>query len=347
VKSSDLPGPDALLAAMQRVVDRRIISKGEVVFPCVPGLLETYVDKLARLFLLLGRESTEEELSEARRILGKALELGHERSPRTRVIVQWEAHSARPLPQLKYVVAIQERSLEEHYAEVFERETGALFGVAPDAKLLSVAAELGDPAATPVLDVGAGTGRNAIALARRGHPVTALEPVPVLCDELCGQAAAEGLALGVIRGDLLSSEVVLDPAAYRLVLLSQVLSELTSVSDMQHALEKVCGAVAPGGLLLFNTFLPQGGYTPDELAREISTVARATIYTREELRFITANLAFELVSDESVYEFERAHQPAASWPPTPWFESWARGRNVFDLDAERCPTELRWLLYRR
>jgi SAM-dependent methyltransferase len=59
----------------------------------------------------------------------------------------------------------------------------------------SLAARHGDP----VLDVGAGTGRTALDLARRGHRVTALDQDPELAAELTGRAG--GLALDVVLAD--------------------------------------------------------------------------------------------------------------------------------------------------
>ena len=49
--------------------------------------------------------------------------------------------------------------------------------------------ELADAEAGPVLDVGAGTGRVALDLARAGHSVTALDREPELLDELGRRAA--------------------------------------------------------------------------------------------------------------------------------------------------------------
>ncbi len=65
----------------------------------------------------------------------------------------------------------------------------------------SLASEHGDP----VLDIGAGTGRVALHLARAGHRVTALEQDPVLLDELARRAG--GLSLDPVLGDARSFEL--------------------------------------------------------------------------------------------------------------------------------------------
>lgn len=52
---------------------------------------------------------------------------------------------------------------------------------------------LADRHGSPILDLGAGTGRVALDLARRGHAVTGLDLDPELIDELARRARADGL----------------------------------------------------------------------------------------------------------------------------------------------------------
>ena len=46
----------------------------------------------------------------------------------------------------------------------------------------ALAGQAVDPKSLWVLDIGAGTGRNTMALARRGHPVDAVEMTPKFAD---------------------------------------------------------------------------------------------------------------------------------------------------------------------
>ena len=69
--------------------------------------------------------------------------------------------------------------------------------------------------------------------------------------------------------------------------------------------------------------------------------------TPGELKSLVARLGLELVSDESALEYERAHLPPEAWPPTSWFENWAKGHNLFDVTCGTAPIELRWLELRR
>ena len=48
-----------------------------------------------------------------------------------------------------------------------------------------------------------------------------------------------------------------------------------------------------------------------------------------------------------MYEYEKAHLPDGAWPPTSWYDRWVSGLDVFDVEREQCPIEMRWLVYRR
>jgi SAM-dependent methyltransferase len=61
--------------------------------------------------------------------------------------------------------------------------------------------ELAAAARGPVLDVGAGTGRVALELARAGHDVTAFDLEGVLLGALEERARAQGLAIAAVVGD--------------------------------------------------------------------------------------------------------------------------------------------------
>jgi ubiquinone/menaquinone biosynthesis C-methylase UbiE len=65
----------------------------------------------------------------------------------------------------------------------------------PDALFEHIAQRLGLPEQAQVADLGAGTGKAARAMARRGWRVTAVEPGGPMLDELRVQAAREGLVL--------------------------------------------------------------------------------------------------------------------------------------------------------
>jgi hypothetical protein len=48
-----------------------------------------------------------------------------------------------------------------------------------------------------------------------------------------------------------------------------------------------------------------------------------------------------------VYEYEKAHLPEGAWPPTSWYAGWITGLDVFDVEREQCPIEMRWLVFHK
>lgn len=86
-------------------------------------------------------------------------------------------------------------------------DTGELVAIWHDVECGSYGADLGvweqlaDDASGPVLDLGCGTGRVALHLARRGHPVTGVDLSAPLVAELDRRAAAEELPAQAVIGD--------------------------------------------------------------------------------------------------------------------------------------------------
>jgi len=331
-----------LRASILRSLDKRLVFKGEVLFPCMPVLADEFFARLTTVWATLGRTISNEEREHLRAGLGAALKYGYETSPDGAILVSWEASLGGPVT---YTAELKEQNLGQRYAEWAEMQTGPLFGAAPDAKVLQVSSTLGEGA--PVLDVGAGTGRNALALAAKGHPTDAIEMVSGFCKAMRDSAQSSSLPLRVFESDILSEQLQLEPGRYRLAFASEVLTHFGTVEEARALFVKLAAALAPGGLLLFNAFLGKNEYAPDRLAREFGHTWFASLFSRDELSFLVDELPFELVSDESVYEFEKARTDPSAWPPTTWFESWSQGSNVFDLPLGKAPVDLRWLVYRR
>jgi SAM-dependent methyltransferase len=338
--------PSVLKNAIVRKLGQRIVAQGALEFPCVPALLDVYMARLVSLWELLGKPFADDELARLREGLAQLLAEGYGHSSQARVVVTYQTQ-APPDPGIAYNVRLAVHRVDEVYAGWVATRPAPLFGAHADAKVTDVAASLGAPAAVAVLDVGAGTGRNAVALARRGHPVTAVEPVPALAAELRKSVIAAGAAVEVVEADALSPELVLPGAPYQLAVLSEVVPHLRDATELRTLVTTVARALSPGGRLLFNAFVALEGYKPDPLARQVAEIAWCGIVTRGEIAAAVAGLPLERVGDESAYDYEKAHLPAEAWPPTDWFEDWAHGRNVFALPPGRAPIELRWLDYRR
>src|SRR5262249_13816987 len=127
----------------------------------------------------------------------------------------------------------------------------------------------------------------------------------------------------------------------------EVAPDFRGVQDLRKLFELGAAVIAPGGLLVFNVHLAAQGYTPERSAREFSQQCYSALFSGSELIEAVSGLPFELVGNDSVHDYEREHLPEGGWPPTPWYENWTLGLDVYDLSRAESPVELRWLVFRR
>lgn len=338
--------PSSLRQSMLRRLPKRLFATGRLRIPAVPALLEHYVESIGKVFALHGRKFTEPELDHLRQLLDVKLKEGWAASAYSYVIVRFQTDEP-PKTSLSYFVSLEISTIENEYATWVATRTPPLFGVHPDAKVIDLCKSLGAPGDAPVLDIGAGTGRNTLPIARLGHPTDAVELSPDLAKILRADAEKEGLAVTLYEGDVLAETVELPKGRYRLVILCEVVSHFRNVSELRRMFEKVSELLAPGGLLAFSVFLPVGGYQPDQLAFELSQVFWSTLYTRDHLKECSSGLGLSQLSEESVCDYEKKRLPEKDWPPTGWFVEWTRGIDIFALPVGKSPVEMRWVVYRK
>ena len=107
--------------------------------------------------------------------------------------------------------------------------------------------ELAAEAAGPVLDVGAGTGRVALDLARRGFDVAALDADATLLAELAARARAEGLGVPTHAGDARELAV---PGSFAAILVPMQTIQLLGGPEGRRAfLARARDHLRPGGVL--------------------------------------------------------------------------------------------------
>ncbi|KAI9031976.1 S-adenosyl-L-methionine-dependent methyltransferase [Hyaloraphidium curvatum] len=341
-----LPPRESLQAAMERRMARRTRTKGELSWPAAPALLPLYRKRLGDMFAAMGKPFAESELDDMEEMIRVRVGAAWKVSPHGKLHVSWEPE--KDGGGVEYTVWYEVGTVAEQYDDWNETHEQPLFGKNPDAKLVQVAGTLEPTGDHPILDIGAGTGRNALPMAAKGHPVTAVEITPKFADMLRQKPADAKLALTVVEGDAASGNLELEESSFSVVLCSEVTPHFRTAEQLRTLFESAARWLRPGGTFVVNVFLALPGYEPTDLERQLGQVFWCTFFTREELDGAAAGLGLALVSDDPVEEFERAHQPGESWPPTSWFEEWAGGWDVFAVkEGERPPIELRWLCYRK
>jgi SAM-dependent methyltransferase len=328
---------------MARRLYRRSVAMGQITVPAVPSLIDEYVRMCDNLFASVGVQYSPEEFAQLKTVLEAQLAEAYRTSSRSNIVISFHAPFGTAL---NYRVNTESATLASAYDGWVGNREGSLFGIEPDARVSTLAAEAADPGTCRVLDIGAGTGRNALALARRGHPVDAVEIAPKLAQIIRAEAERESLVIHVIERDVFASvdEVRSD---YQLIVASELVPDFRTTEQLRAMFELAAHSLAPGGRLLFNTFLPRKGYTPDDAARELGQQCNTMIFTWDEMASAIDLLPLQLVADDSAYDYEKTHLPEGAWPPTAWFANWASGLDIFDVAREESPIELHWLVYQK
>jgi SAM-dependent methyltransferase len=340
VSASSTP---TLREAMARRLYRRSVAMGQITVPAVPSLIDEYVKMCDNIFASVGVQYSAEEFAQLKTVLTTQLAEAYRTSSRSNIIISFHAPFGTGL---NYRVNIEAVTMAGHYDGWVTTKEGSLFGIEPDARVSALAGEAAEPGTYRVLDIGAGTGRNALALARRGHPVDAVEIAPKLAHIIRTEAQRESLDVRVIERDVFATtDDVRDD--YQLIVASELVPDFRTTQQLRAMFELAAHCLAPGGRLLFNAFLPREGYIPDDAARELGQQCNTMIFTWDEMSSAADLLPLELVADDSAYDYEKTHLPQGAWPLTPWFPNWASGLDVFDVERSDSPIELHWLVYQK
>src|ERR1700752_171715 len=240
---------------MARRLYRRSVAMGQITVPAVPSLIDEYVRMCDNLFASVGVQYSPEEFAQLKTVLKTQLAEAYRTSSRSNIVISFHAPFGTAL---NYRVNTESATLASAYDGWVGNREGSLFGIEPDARVSALAAEAADPGTFRVLDIGAGTGRNALALARRGHPVDAVEMTPKFADVMRSEAESESLGVRVIQSDVFTAmEDVREE--YQLIVLAEVVPDFRTTHELRGMFELAADCLAPGGQLVFNAFLARHG----------------------------------------------------------------------------------------
>src|ERR1700761_9481872 len=271
--------PDTLREGLARRLYRGSVVTGQIALQAVPGMIDEYVKMCDTVFAGVGVRFTAEELARLKTVLEGELAVAYEASPRSRIVISYDCPVGRIL---NYYVKAEWSTIEDSYDHWVATRQPPLFGTEPDARVWALAGETADPSTHRVLDIGAGTGRNSLALARRGHPVDAVEMTSKFADIIRGEAERQALNVRVVQRDVFATTDDLR-TDYRLIVLSEVVSDFRTTQQLRGMFELAARCLMPGGRVVFNAFLPRPGYIPDDAARELGQQGYTKIFTRDEL----------------------------------------------------------------
>lgn len=218
---------------MTRRFYTRSVVKGEITLPAVPSMIDEYVTMCAGLFAGVGRKFSDEELAHLRAVLQGQLAEAYAASQRSTIVISYNAPMG---PTLHYQVRAQWRTVAQEYENWIATREPPLFGTEPDARVWALANEAADPTTHRVLEIGAGTERNALALARRGHPVDVVEMTPKFADIIRSDAERDSLDVRVIMRDVFSTMDDLRQD-YQLMVLSEVVPDFRTTQQLRNLFE--------------------------------------------------------------------------------------------------------------
>jgi SAM-dependent methyltransferase len=187
-------------------------------------------------------------------------------------------------------------------------DAAPVYAVRPDiAFYVEEANRIGD--GSTVLELGSGTGRLTLPLARAGHPVIGVDQSPAMLararTKLEAEAEAVRRRVTLIEGDVRSTELA-PPAVPDLVIAPfRVLQHLTSIEDQLRLFALARRVVRSGGRFALDVFNPDYAMMTRDRSTEVEDVAERPLgdgrTVRRTVRIAAVHWAEQVSDVELIY----------------------------------------------
>jgi 2-polyprenyl-3-methyl-5-hydroxy-6-metoxy-1,4-benzoquinol methylase len=168
----------------------------------------------------------------------------------------------------------------ENFADGYDRQ---VYTQGTQGEVDFIEAEIGGDRRKRILDIGCGTGRHAIELAKRGYRVTGIDLSETLIGKARAKAAEAGVQVDLIRGDARDSHF--EREFDLVIMICEGAFSLMETDEMNYRiLANAARALKPGGKLIFTTlnvlyplfhsvkdFIEAGGQKIEELTFDLMT----------------------------------------------------------------------------
>lgn len=218
----------------------------------------------------------------------------------------------QPLPEID---VLPTREGYDRWAAIYDDEDNPLIVMEEP----EVARLLGDVRGLSVADIGCGTGRHAIPLARAGAYVTAVDFSEGMLDK--GQQMAQGLPIRWVRQDL-ADVLPLESACFDRVICCLVLEHIADLEHLFGELKRIC---RPDGFIIVSAMHPammlkgtSARFTDPMSGRETRPESHPNQIADFVMGAVRAELIFDHISEHAVDEAVAAKSPRSQkylgWP---------------------------------
>lgn len=212
-----------------------------------------------------------------------------------------------------------------------------------------------DKSLVSILDIGAGDGRNSIAIAKKGYKLTALETSNVGRDLIIDEATKAGVSdlIRVSKADLLKvDDTKLPEKKYDFVLMSHVSQHFTE-EDFQVMMKNIAKMLKPGGKVVFDVLFKQDNFIMPEITLDPEEDGFCSFEEKQVLE-IAANNGLQLVIKPVDYnepdEVRADFVDSGLWGREPGEDFWSDEDPIFSAipvigDPEpKLNVDLKWVM---